>query len=68
MKQRMLGQSSRGKQAEAAKFEAAIDFLGTADWETRLVHALPEELKGILPTAEELEAELERVEQEKEHG
>ena len=32
--------------------------IGVADWETRLVEALPEELKGSLPTVEELEAEL----------
>ncbi len=32
--------------------------IGVAHWETRLVKALPEELKGILPTVKELEAEL----------
>ena len=32
--------------------------IGVAEWETRLVGSLPEELKGNLPTVEELEAEL----------
>lgn len=32
--------------------------IGVAAWETQLVEALPEELRGILPTVEELEAEL----------
>jgi predicted nuclease of restriction endonuclease-like (RecB) superfamily len=32
--------------------------IGVAHWETRLVEALPEDLKGSLPTVEELEAEL----------
>ncbi|MBC7085706.1 MAG: DUF1016 domain-containing protein [Methanomethylovorans sp.] len=32
--------------------------LGVADWETRLVKSLPKELKGILPTVEEIEKEL----------
>jgi hypothetical protein len=32
--------------------------IGVAEWETRLVESLPEELKGSLPTVEELEAEL----------
>ena len=32
--------------------------IGVADWETRLVASLPEELKGSLPTVEELEREL----------
>jgi predicted nuclease of restriction endonuclease-like (RecB) superfamily len=36
--------------------------IGVAQWETRLVTALPEELKGSLPSVEELEAELERAE------
>ena len=33
--------------------------IGVADWETRLVTSLPKELKGSLPTVEEIEAELE---------
>lgn len=32
--------------------------IGVADWEAQLVAALPEELKGSLPTVEELEREL----------
>lgn len=32
--------------------------IGVAEWETRIVAALPEELKGSLPTVEEIEAEL----------
>ena len=32
--------------------------LGVADWETRLVEILPDDLKGTLPTIEEIEAEL----------
>jgi len=32
--------------------------IGVADWETRLVASLPENLKGSLPTVEEIEAEL----------
>ena len=31
--------------------------LGVADWETRLVEVLPDDLKGTLPTIEEIEAE-----------
>lgn len=43
--------------------------IGVAEWETRLVETLPEELKGSLPTVKELEAELQLVENmEKEHG
>lgn len=34
--------------------------IGVAEWETRLVESLPEELKGSLPTVEEIEAELAR--------
>lgn len=36
--------------------------MGVADWETRLVDALPGELKGSLPSIEEIEAELDRHE------
>jgi len=32
--------------------------IGVAQWETRLVASLPDELRGNLPTIEELEAEL----------
>jgi predicted nuclease of restriction endonuclease-like (RecB) superfamily len=32
--------------------------IGVAAWETQLVESLPEELRGVLPTIEELEAEL----------
>ena len=38
--------------------------IGVAQWETRIVEALPENLKGSLPTVEELEAELSRDENE----
>lgn len=34
--------------------------IGVAAWETQLVESLPEELKGSLPTIEEIEAELAR--------
>ncbi len=32
--------------------------IGVADWETRIVEKLPDDLKGSLPTVEEIEAEL----------
>jgi predicted nuclease of restriction endonuclease-like (RecB) superfamily len=32
--------------------------IGVAEWETRIVESLPKELKGSLPTVEQLEAEL----------
>jgi hypothetical protein len=32
--------------------------IGVAGWETSIVRSLPEELNGILPSVEELEAEL----------
>ncbi|MCI2430286.1 PDDEXK nuclease domain-containing protein [Candidatus Acetothermia bacterium] len=35
--------------------------IGVADWKTRLVQTLPDELKGSLPTIEELEAELQQL-------
>lgn len=35
--------------------------IGVAEWETRIASSLPEELKGSLPTIEELERELDRV-------
>ena len=31
--------------------------IGVAEWQTKLVHSLPEPLKGSLPTIEEIEAE-----------
>jgi hypothetical protein len=34
--------------------------IGVADWETRLVKQLPKELRGSLPTVEEIETELTR--------
>jgi len=34
--------------------------IGVAEWETRIVKTLPKELKGSLPTVEEIEAELMR--------
>jgi predicted nuclease of restriction endonuclease-like (RecB) superfamily len=36
--------------------------IGVAEWETQIVKKLPEELKGSLPTVEEIEAELSREE------
>ena len=36
--------------------------MGVAEWETRLVDSLPAELKGSLPSVEEIEAELVRHE------
>lgn len=35
--------------------------IGVAEWQTRLVQSLPEELQGSLPTVAELEAELGKV-------
>ena len=34
--------------------------IGAAGWETKIVEKLPENLKGSLPTVEELDAELSR--------
>ena len=39
--------------------------IGVAGWETMIVEKLPENLKGSLPTVEELEAELSRGENER---
>lgn len=39
--------------------------IGVAEWETRITKNLPKELKGSLPTVEEIEAELTREEAEK---
>lgn len=36
--------------------------IGVSEWETKLVEKLPEELRGSLPTVEEIEAELEGTE------
>jgi predicted nuclease of restriction endonuclease-like (RecB) superfamily len=36
--------------------------IGVAEWETKIVEKLPENLKGSLPTVEEIEAELSREE------
>ena len=33
--------------------------IGVAEWQTKLVESLPEPLKGILPSIEEIEAEFE---------
>jgi len=38
--------------------------IGVAEWQTRLVHSLPESLKGSLPTIEEIEHELASIENE----
>lgn len=38
--------------------------IGIAEWQTRLVQALPEHLQGSLPTVAELEAELGKIEKE----
>ena len=32
--------------------------IGVSEWETKIVEALPDNLKGSLPTVEEIEAEL----------
>lgn len=39
--------------------------IGVAEWDTRLTHALPEELQASLPTIEQIEAELSREEDER---
>jgi len=39
--------------------------IGVAGWETKIVEKLPENLKGSLPTVEEIEAELSREEDER---
>ena len=39
--------------------------ISVAEWETKLTHALPEELQASLPTIEEIEAELSREEDER---
>ena len=38
--------------------------IGVAEWQTQLVHSLPESLKGSLPTVEEIERELAATEDE----
>ncbi len=50
----------RGKDSFVAEY-ALRDFkkpMGVANWETKLVSKLPKELRGSLPTIEQLEAEL----------
>ena len=32
--------------------------MGVAEWETRLVESLPDELRGSLPSVDEIEVEL----------
>ena len=39
--------------------------IGVAEWETKIVETLPDNLKGSLPTVEEIEAELSREENER---
>lgn len=39
--------------------------IGVAQWETSIVRSLPKELVGILPTVEEIEAELSAAEEER---
>ena len=41
--------------------------IGVANWETRLVESLPDELKGRLPSVEEMEAELRDGEEQSIH-
>ena len=38
--------------------------IGVAQWETQLTQSLPEEMKGSLPSIEEIEAELKEIERE----
>lgn len=57
----------KGKNRLVAEY-ALRDFrkpIGVADWETQIVSSLPEELKGSLPTIEEIEAELAEVVKQK---
>lgn len=57
----------KGKNRLVAEY-ALRDFrkpIGVADWKTRIVASLPEELKGSLPTIEEIEAELGEVVKQK---
>lgn len=54
----------KGKERLVVEY-ALRDFgkpIGVADWETRIVASLPGELRGSLPTVEEIEAELAKVE------
>lgn len=39
--------------------------IGVADWETKIVTTLPKEFKGSLPTVEEIEAELAKIDKQK---
>jgi hypothetical protein len=38
--------------------------IGVSEWQTKLVHSLPEPLKGSLPSIEQIEAELEMRERQ----
>lgn len=38
--------------------------MGVAEWETKLSESLPDELKGSLPSVEEIEAELAEEDEE----
>lgn len=42
--------------------------ISVAEWDTRLTHALPEELQASLPTIEQIEAELARAPEEADAG
>jgi hypothetical protein len=37
--------------------------MGVAQWETQLTQSLPDDLKGSLPSIEEIEAEFKEVEE-----
>ncbi|MBI4529538.1 MAG: hypothetical protein HY695_37550 [Deltaproteobacteria bacterium] len=53
--QQLSGQKLTQSVLEMLKHHEVI---GVAGWETKLVKKLPKELKGSLPTVEEIEAEL----------
>ncbi len=48
--------SAGGSKAAAKKTRAKS--IGVAEWQTRLVHSLPEPLRSNLPTIEQIEEEL----------
>jgi hypothetical protein len=50
--------ASRKLPPAVAAFRDMAKPIGVAEWETQIVEKLPEELKGSLPTVEEIEAEL----------
>jgi len=60
----------RGKKHLAVEYalRGMTQPLGVADWETKLVDKLPESLAGSLPTVEQIEAELNATEIEKNPG